>query len=148
MKNFLLKFNHGVEIGAALAYKGHYLRTLDDRVLQIMTDEVVHRDKLALLLGVLDDAPNPIIDGSFRAVGNVIKFLCRFAPLRSLDIVARVLEIFAVFSYRKAAKLYPRFKTTLLEMAECEDRHERFFAKGIDPTPPKKPARRKRRKKS
>ena len=39
MKHFLLKFNHGVEIGAYLAYIGHFKRTNEARMVGTETNE-------------------------------------------------------------------------------------------------------------
>lgn len=130
MKDFGLKFNHGVEIGAHLAYIGHYKRTDDKKIHEIASEEVSHRLELEYMLDYLGEQPSPLIDESFRLVGNVIRKLCAVSPVFLLNLVARSLEIFAVFNYRRLAKKYPQFAPKLLEMAEAEGRHEDYFRRG------------------
>lgn len=74
MKHFMLKFNAGVEIGARLAYEGHYARTKQDRIYEIIKEEIVHRKELEAILHIQNERPSLIIDFSFIIIGNVINF--------------------------------------------------------------------------
>lgn len=130
MKHFLLKFNHGVEIGAYLAYLGHADRTLDHNIYKITRDELRHRHTLSEMLKELGEEPNPIIDGVFTVVGSTIRWLCKFFPIRSLTFVARSMELFAIFSYSKLALRYPRWKEDFEYMAWNEKTHEAYFRTG------------------
>ena len=127
MKHFLIKFNHGVEIGAMLAYVGHFFRTFDDRVWEIAMEEVEHRANLKNVLSDLGEKPSPIIDGSFRLIGNLIRFLCKISPIWSLDFIARMMELFAVFNYSRLAKAYPQYQSLFERMASAEQVHGDYF---------------------
>lgn len=129
VKHFLLKFNHGVEIGAALAYAGHYYRTKDDEVALIYLDELDHQYELERILNQFEQKPSPIIDGAFKLVGTMIKKLCKVCPIWSLNYVARSLEVFAVFNYSYLAAIYPGFQSKLLEMAKTEQKHSEYFTR-------------------
>lgn len=127
MKHFLLKFNHGVEIGANLAYLGHYRRTKDYRVLQIANDEVEHREAVAHLLSSFNEKPNKFIDNAFKVIGNAIFWACQISPNFALNIVARTMEAFAIFNYNNLAKKYPAHSELLLKMADKELEHKEYF---------------------
>jgi rubrerythrin len=127
MKHFLLKFNHGVEIGAYLAYVGHASRTKSSKVWSISRDELYHREGLKFILDELGEKPSPWIDRSFTLIGKTIKWLCRFSPLWSLDLIARSMELFAIFNYNKLAIKYPQYAETFEDMAKSEQDHEEYF---------------------
>lgn len=129
MKHFLLKFNHGVEIGATLAYVGHYFRTLDDKVWEIAMEEIDHKMRVENILHQLGEEPSKPIDAFFSLVGISIKSLCKICPVWSLNLVARAMEIFAVFNYTKLSKLYPEYEPVFLDMAAAEKRHGEYFAR-------------------
>lgn len=132
MKHFLLKFNVGVETGAYLAYLGHFNRTGEPGIHRIMREEQQHKNTLLDFLEELGEEPSLPIVFFFLAVGSVIKFMCSFMPLWSLNFVARTMELFAVFSYKKIADLYPSYSRYFMEMAETEQRHEEYFRLGPD----------------
>lgn len=127
MKHFMLKFTHGVEIGAHLAYIGHYKRTRDQAVWQIALDELEHRRNVVSILGYYQEVPNQYINQAFESIGTIIMRLCAISPIFLLNIVARSLEVFAVFSYDRLAKMYPEHSTILTEMAIKEKEHELYF---------------------
>lgn len=130
MKHLGLKFNHGVEIGAHLAYVGHYKRTGDKYIRLIASEEVNHMGEIRNMLAELNEKPIFFIDESFRNIGGIIQWMCNFCPLWSLNLVAQTLEIFAVFNYRRLAKIYPQFNERLNKMADSEDEHKEFFRTG------------------
>lgn len=125
----MLKFNHGVEIGAYLAYKGHYMAVIDPEVLTIMFDEMEHRKALKEYLEELGEKPSPVIDFIFKAIGTTVQLMCRFFPEWLLDKVACLLEIFAVFSYKHLATVYKDREAMFLEMAKTEQEHKEYFEK-------------------
>jgi rubrerythrin len=127
MRNFKLKFTHAVEIGAELAYIGHYQRTNELAVLSIAVEEKKHQATLQGLLGQLNDRTNIYLDAIFQIIGSVIGFLCLFSPKFILDKVAYLLEIFAIWSYNDLAKEYPQYKKIMLEMAKTEEEHRNYF---------------------
>lgn len=130
MKHFLLKFNHGVEIGARLAYLGHYERTKLEKIKSIAYDELIHKNQLVMVLKHYNEEPNPIIDAIFWSIGNIIGWLCKYCPKWSLNLVARSMELFAIFNYRKLADQYPVWQMTFLRMAISEKDHEEYFRLG------------------
>lgn len=129
MRHFLLKFNHGVEIGARLAYIGHFERTGEAGIHTIIQEELEHRQFLKTLIQYQGEVTSPVIDGLFTLVGNWIRVACRYCPLWSLDLVARSMEAFAVFNYIKLARMYPSFAPTFAMMAASEARHGRYFSR-------------------
>lgn len=130
MKHFRLKFNYGVEIGAYLAYVGHMKRTGDLMVQAIAVDELIHRGELATILASVGEEPDSRINLFFKVVGNTIQFLCKISPRFALNFVARSMEAFAVYNYRKLAEEYPQHRAKLLAMAETEEDHRQYFETG------------------
>jgi hypothetical protein len=128
MAHFAIKFNHGVEIGARLAYLGHYERTHDRRILEIADEEACHRRVLRRILTSHADEPSKVIDGIFWCIGKSIGWFCRYAPLWSLNLVAKILEAVAVFSYSRLAKKYAFYQLEFELMAAAEKKHQEFFA--------------------
>lgn len=131
MKCFMLKFNHGVEIGAKLAYLGHYHRTKDQNIKDIAYEELRHEIALEGMLKHYGQEPNPIIDAIFWTIGNTIYWLCKYCPIWSLNLIARCMEKFAIFNYKKMTKLYPAYANELEWMAITEMKHERYFKRGL-----------------
>lgn len=131
MKHFYIKFNHGVEIGARLAYVGHHQRTKDKKILAIANDELTHQTVLAMILKRYNDSPSRIIDSFFYLVGSSISFLCQISPKPLLNFVAASMEVFAIFSYTYLAKKYPEYNTTFTKMALKELDHKKYF-KGLE----------------
>jgi len=129
MKHFLLKFNHGVEIGARLAYLGHHAVSKDPVILAIANEELEHRETLRFILACHFQKPSPLIDGIFTLIGKTIQTLCYVSPHFLLDFIARTMEAFAVFNYRRLAEMYPSFSDVLTQMADREDVHKAYFTK-------------------
>lgn len=127
MKHFMLKFNHGVEIGAHLAYIGHFKRTGEKRIAMIIEEEADHGETLESILEYYGQRPSPLISAFFTIVGTMIQFMCRFSPLFMLDFVARSMELFAVFNYGYLSAAYPEFEFTFHRMARTELEHQQFF---------------------
>jgi rubrerythrin len=130
MKHFRLKFNHGVEIGARLAYLGHYIRTGDKKILQIAAEEFEHQQDLRKILQDFGEETCFSIDTSFALIGRVIFHLCAISPRFMLNFVAMALEAFAVFSYNNLSKAYPRYYETFQKMSRAEEEHRIYF-KGL-----------------
>jgi hypothetical protein len=129
MSYLRIQFNHGVEIGARLAYEGHFLRTGDERIKLIACEERGHQAELAAVLRGFGSKPTPFFDVPFTLIGNSVKFMCKWCPLWSLNLVARLLERFAVFSYNGLAVAYPEHCELFMHMSFTEAEHERYFSK-------------------
>jgi rubrerythrin len=127
MKHFFLKFNHGVEIGARLAYIGHFERTKDPKIQHIIYDEEMHKIQLEIILSEYGEVPSKLIDGAFTFIGSTIRRSCKHCPIWSLDLVARLMEGFAVVNYVRLSKLYPKHRDTFGFMAMVEENHGRYF---------------------
>lgn len=125
--HWLLKFNHGVEIGARLAYLGHFERTKDPKIQLIIYDEEMHKIYLELVLSEYGEKPSKLIDGAFKLVGSLIRHACKYCPIWSLNFVARAMEAFAVVSYVKLSKLYPERRDAFGAMAMVEENHGKYF---------------------
>jgi rubrerythrin len=130
MKHFLLKFNHGVEIGARLAYLGHFQATGDIEIMKIADDEMEHRSILFVILMHYREKPSPLIDGFFTFVGTAIMRSCPYSPRWALDFIARSMELFAVVNYSALAIKYPLWNKVFNQMSEKEDEHKRYFSRG------------------
>jgi rubrerythrin len=127
VRHTLLKFNYAVEIGARLAYLGHYRVTKDPNVLEIANDELSHRQMILIILSNHNQSPSRLFNAFFTVVGTIIQYLCLVSPRSLLNIIAQIMEIFAVFSYNKLAKLYPGYHRTFEYMSDAESRHEKYF---------------------
>lgn len=130
MKHFRLKFNHGVEIGARLAYLGHFRRTNDKKIFQIACEEFEHQQTLRKILQTFGEETSGPIDATFAIIGHLIFHLCAVSPHFMLNFVAMSLEAFAVFSYNGLSTTYPKYKSTFQEMAKTEEKHRLYF-KGL-----------------
>ncbi len=127
MKHFYLKFNHGVEIGARLAYLGHYRRTGDKRVEEIADEEMRHMITLHEILEFYGEESSQAIDLFFLIVGTAIRVMCLISPRFLLNFVASSMETFAIFSYGYLSIVYPDFEYIFREMATAEYKHEKYF---------------------
>lgn len=127
MKHFLIKYNYGVEIGARLAYLGHYARTSNPDILAIAEDELAHRNTLQGILEALNEQPNKYINAGFTFVGTTIGRLCSIAPIWMLNGIAELMEMFAVINYTLLKKLYPEYGDVFQDMADTEKRHAVYF---------------------
>jgi rubrerythrin len=123
----MLKFTHGVEVGAHLAYVGHYKRTNDNKVRLIASQEAQHQEQIRGMLASYGEKNSPVFDVPFSVIGNTVRYLCSISPLFMLNSVAKLLEKFAVFSYNDLAERFPDYRDELLEMAETELEHEEYF---------------------
>ena len=127
MKWWKVKFTYSVELGASLAYKGHFKRTGDCNIRNIFQDELDHRSFLGCLMFENGQEPNKIIDAIFLAIGTIVSVLCIISPLFLLNKIAYLLEIFAIYSYYDLAKEFPVYETQFLVMAMTEERHRDYF---------------------
>lgn len=129
IRHLLLKFCYGVEIGAHLAYVGHYGATKDIQVRRIANEELRHMIEIKRVLNKYDQKPNLLFNAVFKAVGTSIKYLCYVSPDILLDYVAQIMEKFAIFSYSLMAELYPEHANIFLNMENNERIHELYFTK-------------------
>ena len=137
----ILRGAHGGELGAALAYDGHWrsLRNPDEiaEVHQIALDELEHRARVREMLAELGVEPDPWRERLMFAIGTMIGWLCRvggwFIPMYG----AGRLESGNVREYEDAARFAAvsgcgHFVPDLLHMAEVEWDHEHYFRSKVE----------------
>lgn len=127
MKHILLKFNYAVEIGARLAYLGHYKVTNDENIKQIADEELAHREAVKWVLKQYDEKPFFLFNWIFYFIGNIIQLACYFSPRFMLDYVARSMELFAVFNYKKLGLIYPDYYELFKYLEDAEEQHRLYF---------------------
>lgn len=123
----ILKFCFAVEIGAYLAYVGHYKASNDRKIKSIMRDELTHMVNIKRVLSSMGQKPTVIFNLPFLCIGHIIRVTCSITPKPLLDFVARIMEKFNVVSYDYMAKSFPEHKEIFLEMSQNELDHEIYF---------------------
>ncbi len=131
-----LQMAHAGELGAALAYDGH-ARSVSraserDRIFEIRAQEIDHRERVGRILARLGERPDPGVERTMARIGRAIAAFCRvggwFLPMYG----AGRLERRNIVEYEDAARAaalsgHGEFVDDLLDMAEVEWDHERFF---------------------
>jgi len=131
-----LQLAHAGELGAALAYESHArtARTARERddILKIREEEIDHRARVGRMLARLGERPEPALERTMERIGRAIAAFCRiggwFLPMYG----AGKLERRNIVEYEDAARAallsgHGEFADDLLDMAEVEWDHERFF---------------------
>ena len=132
----ILRMAHAGELGAALAYESHarVARTSAERdeILRIRSEEVEHRERVGRMLAALGERPDLATERTMARIGRAIASFCRiggwFLPMYG----AGLLERRNIVEYENAARAaaacgHAEFVDDLLDMAEVEWDHERFF---------------------
>ena len=127
MKIFMLKLAFAIEIGAYLAYVGHFNVSQDPEVKRIAKEELRHMVYLKWMLAYYKSEPSLILNAGFLIIGTTIKYMCYLTPKFLLDYVACIMEKMNVYNYGKMSKVFPHFYLTFIEMQESEEEHERYF---------------------
>jgi demethoxyubiquinone hydroxylase (CLK1/Coq7/Cat5 family) len=125
--NILLKFCYAVEIGAYLAYVGHYKVTSDKQVKLISKDELGHMVQLQRIMTQRNTNPSFLFNVIFYVLGKCIQKTCLITPRFLLNKVAKVMELFNIFSYSRMAKLLPEYSSVFQEMELNETQHSNYF---------------------
>ena len=150
------------ELAAGFAYRGHGRSVKSDeereRIRTIESEEWHHRALVQTLLMELGARPNPFREMLFWLIGKSISLLCRiggwFIPMYG----AGKLERTNIVEYENAARFaeasgHEDMIDCLLDMAEVEWEHERYFRERIaghwmlrlvpkwEPPPPKEAIR-------
>lgn len=123
----LLIFNYAVEIGARLAYLGHYKRLKDPNILKIADDEFEHKNEIEQILIYFNKKPSKIFNIFFTIIGTIIYYLCSISPKILLDFIAMSMEMFAIINYNQLAKLYPEFSANFYLISKTEESHKLYF---------------------
>lgn len=132
----LLRLAFSGELAAAHAYRGH-ARSLRDpglrrRVAEIEAEEWRHREHVGRMLAELGAAPSRARERRAALVGRVLGALCHVTGWLAPMYGAGRLESRNIREYEEAARLAHAagrraWVEPLLEMAEVEWEHERFF---------------------
>jgi rubrerythrin len=132
----LLQLAYSGELAATRAYLGHRHSLSDpaERAMlaRIIREEIRHRHCLLGMLAELGSAPDPLRERKMNLVGRLISFFCLFGGWFLPMYGAAKLEAANVGEYETAARLahaagFHDFCDALLEMAEVEWDHERYF---------------------
>lgn len=128
------------ELAAGYAYRGHWKSARDaserERIRIIESEEWHHRELVLGLLQQLDAKPNPLREAIFWTIGRTLGALCHvsgwFLPMYG----AGKLERHNIVEYEEAAVYaaecgHPEMIEPLLEMAEVEWEHERYFRERV-----------------
>jgi hypothetical protein len=132
----LLQLAYSGELGAALAYRGHAASVTDSderlRIESIRLEELEHRERVGRMLAALGAPPDAILEVRNRCIGTGIAAFCRvggwFFPMYGAGWIERR----NIVEYERAARLALLSGATdhiddLLDMAEVEWEHERYF---------------------
>lgn len=132
----LLQQAYSGELGAAIAYAGHATSVADpaerQRIGQIHDEELDHRARVGRMLARLGAGPDSLLELRNRGVGHAIARFCHiggwFLPMYGAGWIERR----NIAEYERAARLsvrcvQARFADELLDMAEVEWEHERYF---------------------
>lgn len=131
-----LRLAHAGELGAAVAYESHARIARNtperDRILEIRAEEIDHRERVGRILARLGERPDSSIERSMERIGRAIAAFCRiggwFLPMYG----AGRLEARNIVEYEETARAaalsgHGEFVDDLLDIAEVEWEHERFF---------------------
>lgn len=127
MRLTLLKCCYAIEIGAHLAYVGHYKVTDDKEIRRISNEELRHMVMISAVLSAYGTVPNRLMNTVMYCVGKSVQLACRVTPKAGLALVAGMLEKMNIVSYRYMAEKFPRFEHEFIEMQRNEAEHEQYF---------------------
>ena len=136
----VLQAAHSGELAAGLAYAGHWRSVASaeerERIRSIEAEEWRHRQLVGELLRRLGARPSARREVVFRLLGRVLGPLCSWAGWLLPMYGAGLLESRNIVEYEVAAELarlsgHEEFVECLLEMAEVEWQHERYFRERV-----------------
>jgi hypothetical protein len=132
----LLQSAYSGEMAAAYAYEGHWKASKKqeeiDSIAKIEAEEWHHRKLAGEMLSILGAYPDPELERKRSRIGKTLRALCKvsgwFLPMYG----AGRLESYNVIEYEDAADFARRcgheeFVASLVEMADTEREHERYF---------------------
>lgn len=128
MKWIFLRFCYAVEIGAYLAYVGHYKKSKDSVVKKIKRQELEHMVHIKTILRDANKKPYMPFNIFFFLIGSTIKYLCAISPLLILDGIAQIMEVFNIISYDILVNRFPEYKGIFNKMEKQESEHEKYFS--------------------
>lgn len=136
----ILQRAYSGELGAALAYRGHWKSVRDfserERIQQIEEEEWIHRRRVGEMLVSLGSAPVRFKEIRLGIVGRMIGLACHLIGWFLPMYFAGRIESSNVEEYLTAARHalaldLAEFESDLLHMAEVERQHEKFFLEKV-----------------
>ncbi len=137
---FILQRAYSGELGAALAYRGHWKSVKDsserERIRQIEDEEWIHRRRVGEMLASFGSAPVRLKEFRLWITGRMIGAACHvigwFLPMYFAGRIesSNVEEYVEAARHARALSL-TEFERDLLHMAEVERQHEKFFLEKI-----------------
>lgn len=136
----ILQRAYSGELGAALAYRGHWKSVKDtserEHIQTIEQEEWIHRRRVGEMLASLDSAPVRFKEIRLWLTGRTIGLACHligwFLPMYFAGRIesSNVEEYLAAARHARALSL-AEFESDLLHMAEVERQHEKFFLEKV-----------------
>jgi rubrerythrin len=136
----ILQCAYSGELGAALAYRGHWKSVKDPsekkHIRQIEHEEWVHRRRVGEMLVSLRSAPVKSKEIRLWITGRMIGLACHligwFMPMYFAGrIESRNVEEYLAAARHARALSLAEFESDLLRMAEVERQHEKFFLEKV-----------------
>jgi demethoxyubiquinone hydroxylase (CLK1/Coq7/Cat5 family) len=136
----VLQAAYSGELAAGFAYAGHWRSVADpaerERIRAIEAEEWHHRKLVGEMLEKLGASPSRAREFVFRTIGRTLGPLCRVTGWLMPMYGAGLLESRNIVEYEVAARFaeasgHPEFVPCLLEMAEVEWEHERYFRERV-----------------
>lgn len=136
----ILRLAYSGELGAALAYRGHWQSLPDsaerEKIQQIEDEEWDHRRRVGVMLASLGSAPVKFRELKLRIIGRTIGLACHvigwFLPMYFAGrIESRNVKEYEEAAEHAAALGLVEFETELRAMAEVEKEHELFFLQTV-----------------
>ena len=136
----VLRSAYSGELAAGFAYAGHWRSVASsderERIKTIEAEEWRHRELVGEMLGNLGTGPSRLREFVFRVIGRTLGPLCSVSGWLAPMYGAGFLESRNIVEYEVAARLasesgHPELVECLLEMAEVEWEHERYFRERV-----------------
>jgi rubrerythrin len=136
-----LQFAYSGELAAGLAYRGHGRSVRDPvaraRIETIEEEEWHHRRLVGDMLGALGERPLRQREIRAALIGQTLSLLChlagRFLPMYGAGrLESRNVKEYEDTAESAAASGHPEFIDCLLQLAEVEWEHERYFRSEVE----------------
>ena len=137
----ILRLAYSGELAAAYAYRGHWRSIKDEatkaRIREIEEEEWHHRHLVGRMLERVGSRPSRIRECRATIIGRTLGILCQLAGWLLPMYGAGKLESRNIREYETAARYASRsghaeFVDCLLDMAEVEWEHERYFRECVE----------------
>ena len=136
----VLQAAYSGELAAGFAYAGHWRSVADpaerERIRTIEAEEWLHRQQVGDILIRLEAGPSRAREFAFSVIGRTLGPLCAISGWLAPMYGAGFLESRNIVEYEVAAELatmsgHVEIVECLLEMAEVEWEHERYFRERV-----------------